>query len=309
MTIRVMPALPPRAMPDNLARLYVLEATIEIVKTENEILKRRLAAAETWAAQTVITKRLDMLAADRVDAPAAERARRVQFLRPSACPVRPRADAAARRRPRCQKGTCEATGEHILIEGVMRKIVAVAFVCTMAMGACSGQAAEITCSNSNTLNNLQSIVDDSITNPVNAEAVAKFKNENAGLEDFINRTDEQIAVLEKRLMCTTGFATMEEYLSHMSEQCKIVNLMTNNLANARPYWERTIDDDRLLIAKLRVNETQQINQEKQYVPFTITPEDIITTDQTDREASCKATLAFHGGNRNGQQKPVQYTVR
>jgi hypothetical protein len=39
-----------------LARLYV---TIEILKTENEILKRRLAAAETWAAQAVITKRLD----------------------------------------------------------------------------------------------------------------------------------------------------------------------------------------------------------------------------------------------------------
>ena len=53
-----MPALPSRAMPDNLARLYVLEATIEILKTENEILKRRLAAAETWAAQAVITKRL-----------------------------------------------------------------------------------------------------------------------------------------------------------------------------------------------------------------------------------------------------------
>ncbi len=52
-------------MPDNLARLYVLEATIEILKTENEILKRRLAAAETWAAQAVITKRLDTLAAER----------------------------------------------------------------------------------------------------------------------------------------------------------------------------------------------------------------------------------------------------
>ena len=71
----VMPALPPRAMPDDLARLYVLEATIEILKTENEILKRRLAAAETRAAQAVITKRLDTLAADRVDPPAAERAR------------------------------------------------------------------------------------------------------------------------------------------------------------------------------------------------------------------------------------------
>jgi hypothetical protein len=34
-------------MPDDLARLYVLEATIEILKTENEILKRRLATAET----------------------------------------------------------------------------------------------------------------------------------------------------------------------------------------------------------------------------------------------------------------------
>ena len=34
----VMPALPPRAMPDDLARLYVLEATIETLKAENEIL-------------------------------------------------------------------------------------------------------------------------------------------------------------------------------------------------------------------------------------------------------------------------------
>jgi hypothetical protein len=55
-----------------LARLYVLEATIEILKTENEILKRRLAAAETWAAQAVITKRLDTLAVDRRGQLAAE---------------------------------------------------------------------------------------------------------------------------------------------------------------------------------------------------------------------------------------------
>ena len=54
-----MPAFTPRAMPDNFALLYVLEATIETLKAENEILKRRLAAAETWAAQAVITKRLD----------------------------------------------------------------------------------------------------------------------------------------------------------------------------------------------------------------------------------------------------------
>ena len=65
-----MPAFTSRAMPDNLARLYVLEATIEILKTENEILRRRLAAAETWAAQAVITKRLDKLAANRLGAPA-----------------------------------------------------------------------------------------------------------------------------------------------------------------------------------------------------------------------------------------------
>jgi hypothetical protein len=71
----VMSAFTPRAMPDDLARLYVLEATIEILKTENEILKRRLAAAETWAAQAVITKRLDARAADRLDQLAAERAR------------------------------------------------------------------------------------------------------------------------------------------------------------------------------------------------------------------------------------------
>jgi hypothetical protein len=70
-----MPAFVPRAMPDDLALLRVLEAAIETLKAENEILKRRLAAAETWAAQTVITKRLDTLAANRLDGLAAERAR------------------------------------------------------------------------------------------------------------------------------------------------------------------------------------------------------------------------------------------
>jgi hypothetical protein len=58
-----MSAHMPRATPghedDALVRL--LEASIEILKTENEILKRRLAAAETWAAQAA----LDALAAKR----------------------------------------------------------------------------------------------------------------------------------------------------------------------------------------------------------------------------------------------------
>ena len=44
--------LAPSVPASNFA-LYVLEATVEILKTENEILKRRLAAAETWAAQAV----------------------------------------------------------------------------------------------------------------------------------------------------------------------------------------------------------------------------------------------------------------
>ena len=73
-----MPALTPRATPvreGDSALVRVLEACIETLKTENEILKRRLAAAETWAAQTVITKRLDKLAANRLDKLAAERAR------------------------------------------------------------------------------------------------------------------------------------------------------------------------------------------------------------------------------------------
>ena len=60
-----MSALPSRAMPDDSALVRVLEACIEMLKTENEILRRRLAAAETWAAQAVITKRLDTLAAER----------------------------------------------------------------------------------------------------------------------------------------------------------------------------------------------------------------------------------------------------
>ena len=73
-----MRASKPRATPvreGDSALVRVHEATIEILKTENEILKRRLAAAETWAAQAVITKRLDTLAADRLDQLAAERAR------------------------------------------------------------------------------------------------------------------------------------------------------------------------------------------------------------------------------------------
>ena len=67
----------PRAAPvrEDDALVRVLEASIETLKAENEILKRRLAAAETWAAQAVITKRLDTLAADRRDQLAAERAR------------------------------------------------------------------------------------------------------------------------------------------------------------------------------------------------------------------------------------------
>ena len=49
-----MPALTPRATPvraDDTALLHVLNAYIETLKAENEILKRRLAAAETLAAQ------------------------------------------------------------------------------------------------------------------------------------------------------------------------------------------------------------------------------------------------------------------
>jgi hypothetical protein len=62
-----MPALTPRGTPaleGDSALVRVLEACIETLKAENEILKRRLAAAETWAAQAVIKKRLDHLAAE-----------------------------------------------------------------------------------------------------------------------------------------------------------------------------------------------------------------------------------------------------
>ena len=43
----VMSAFMPRATANDLALLCVLEAAIETLKAENEILKRRLAAAET----------------------------------------------------------------------------------------------------------------------------------------------------------------------------------------------------------------------------------------------------------------------
>ena len=57
----------PRATPNDSALLHVLEATIETLKAENETLKRRLAAAETRAAQETAkakwrsTERLDAL--------------------------------------------------------------------------------------------------------------------------------------------------------------------------------------------------------------------------------------------------------
>ena len=50
----IMPALMPRSMPvreGDLALLHVLEAYIETLRAENEILKRRLAAAEARAAE------------------------------------------------------------------------------------------------------------------------------------------------------------------------------------------------------------------------------------------------------------------
>jgi hypothetical protein len=67
-----MPALMPRAAPareDDSALVRVLEASIETLKAENEILRRRLAAAEARATQetaaegaiaefSAITKRL-----------------------------------------------------------------------------------------------------------------------------------------------------------------------------------------------------------------------------------------------------------
>jgi hypothetical protein len=50
--------------PDDWARLRLLEAAIEVLKLENEFLKRRLAAGERRAAQASIEERL-ALAAER----------------------------------------------------------------------------------------------------------------------------------------------------------------------------------------------------------------------------------------------------
>ena len=65
-----MRASKPRATPvreGDSALVRVLEASIETLRAENEILRRRLAAAETWAAQAVITKRLGTIA-EAIDA-------------------------------------------------------------------------------------------------------------------------------------------------------------------------------------------------------------------------------------------------
>jgi hypothetical protein len=56
----VMHGLTPRAGPvraDDTALLHVLEAYIETLKAENEILKRRLAAAQARAAQETKAER------------------------------------------------------------------------------------------------------------------------------------------------------------------------------------------------------------------------------------------------------------
>jgi hypothetical protein len=46
-----MSAFASRAMPDNLVLVRVLEASIETLKAENEILRRRLAVAEARGAR------------------------------------------------------------------------------------------------------------------------------------------------------------------------------------------------------------------------------------------------------------------
>jgi hypothetical protein len=64
----VMPASPSRAAPvraNDLAFLRLLEASLETLSAENEILKRQLAAAKRRVAQAAITERLDVLAAER----------------------------------------------------------------------------------------------------------------------------------------------------------------------------------------------------------------------------------------------------
>ena len=63
----VMPASPSRAAPvraNDLAFLRLLEASLETLSAENEILKRQLAAAEARAVQAAISERL-ALAAER----------------------------------------------------------------------------------------------------------------------------------------------------------------------------------------------------------------------------------------------------
>ena len=63
-----MPARTPRVTPvsaEDVAILRVLEAAIETLKAENEILRRRLAASQTRAAQAAIAERLDLAAANQ----------------------------------------------------------------------------------------------------------------------------------------------------------------------------------------------------------------------------------------------------
>src|ERR1700690_3634182 len=84
-----MPALMPRAAPvrdDDSALVRVLEASIETLKAENEIMRRRLAAAEARAARetanaqgaiaefSAITKRLRARAAALGDGGSQDRA-------------------------------------------------------------------------------------------------------------------------------------------------------------------------------------------------------------------------------------------
>ena len=136
----------------------------------------------------------------------------------------------------------------------------------------------LTCSGSDTLALLQRIIDDGI------------KEEMIGAPSPYRRgaaRQNWRSSLEHAIDCFTG-------PRHLSGSPKQSN---DNRDRFRYNWPvvsaRLRQDAQRQLAELEAEDARLQRQG----PYTSTPQDVITTDQTDRKATCKATLVAHGAVR------------
>jgi hypothetical protein len=170
----------------------------------------------------------------------------------------------------------------------LAKLAAALMASAMTIGL--AHAAELTCSGTDTKAALQQIIDDNVTKGLREQNQVErdFQNQNPG----------------------NNVAFNANLVAHIHQICD--NDPQRQLA------DKTYCDTNLAAAEARLAAATKTSTASE---FTITPEAIITTDQTDRMVYCKATLISHGPTgtvsfsfTTGRvtagiiQLPIEYTV-